>query len=109
MPRKLGYELLLASFPGPCPASCQLQYDFSVLQVTESWAGQGTRLTIVAGNIDQLHDHMHVEKTAQWNVKNKEQSCVTTVTSTLANWTDGQPQLTQRIMKALGTFPLPSV
>ena len=33
----------------------------------------------------------------------------TTVTSTLANWTDGQPQLIQRIMKASGMFPLPSV
>ena len=37
----------------------------------------------LAGDIDQ----------SQWSVKNQEHSCITTVTSTLATGTDGQPQL----------------
>ena len=55
--------------------------------------------TIVAGDIDQSHD---CRKNSPVSVKNQEQSGVTTVTSTLAIGTDGQPQLIHRIMKALG-------
>ena len=69
---------------------------------TQTWL-----LTVVAGDINQSHD---CRKTAQWSVKSQEHSCVTTVTSTLATGTDGQPQLIQRTMKALGManlFPLP--